>query len=81
MTDPKPIQWEYRVEGFGGVLKRTPPAEDLTAILNEWGEEGWEVIAAVYSENASRWSFVAKRPLTNAVKRQRSMPGMDATLG
>jgi hypothetical protein len=81
MADLKPIQWEYRLESFGGLMKRTPSAEDLTDTLNEWGEAGWEVVAAVYSDSASRWSILAKRPLTGAEKRRRSMPGTDAFLG
>jgi hypothetical protein len=81
MPDMKPIQWEYRMEDFGGIFKRTPSAEDLVAVLNEWGGEGWEVIAIVPSDKTSRWRILAKRPLTGAEKRRRSMPGIEATLG
>lgn len=81
MPDMKPIQWEYRIEDFGGVFKRSPSPEDLVAMLNEWGEDGWEVIVANYSENTSRWRIFAKRLLTTAEKRRRSMPGIEATLG
>jgi hypothetical protein len=81
MTDPKPMQWEYRLEEFGGYFKRTPKTEDLEEMLNGWGEEGWEVIHAIYSEHSTRWRILAKRPLSAEVRRQRTMPGLDATLG
>jgi hypothetical protein len=66
-------QWEYRVQTvgsfFGGVK-----AEELEALLNEWGEEGWEVVSTHILENQSKINVIAKRPLTDRVKRARSMP-------
>jgi hypothetical protein len=81
MTDIKPVQWEYRLEEFGGYFKHSPKVDELSALLNEWGEEGWDVISAVYSENSTRWRIIAKRPLSAAIRRQRTMPGLDAVLG
>lgn len=66
-------QWEYRVQTlgsfFGGVK-----AEELEALLNEWGEEGWEVVSTHIKENENKINVIAKRPLTERVKRARSMP-------
>ena len=38
-------QWEYRVETFGSTFS-TPKDDELEAALDEWGEDGWEVISA-----------------------------------
>jgi hypothetical protein len=41
-------QWEHRVELFGMQWRRQerlPDAEGLQRKLNEWGEQGWELIA------------------------------------
>lgn len=66
-------QWEYRVQTVGGFFKGVP-ADELETLLNEWGEEGWEVVSTHILENANKINVIAKRPLTAAVRRQRSMP-------
>jgi hypothetical protein len=66
-------RWEYRVHTFGGVL-RGAKDEDLQAALDEWGEEGWEVISAIAPDNSSAVKVIAKRPQTAAYRRRRSMP-------
>lgn len=66
-------QWEYRVETFGAFLHGVKD-EELETILNEWGEEGWEVISARGIENTSKVSILAKRPLTRSVRRRRTLP-------
>ncbi|MGH8886537.1 MAG: hypothetical protein ACRDYX_15450 [Egibacteraceae bacterium] len=41
-------QWEHRVELFGMQWRRQerlPDAEGLQRKLNEWGVEGWELVA------------------------------------
>jgi hypothetical protein len=41
-------QWEHRVEVFGMEWRRQerlPDAEGLQRKLNEWGTQGWELIA------------------------------------
>ena len=43
-----PGQWEHRVELFGMEWRRQerlPDAEGLQRKLNEWGAEGWELVA------------------------------------
>ncbi len=72
MTNELP-QWEYRVQTFGSFF-RSASAEELEEILNEWGEEGWEVVAVHVIENTSKVNVIAKRPLTDRVRRLRSMP-------
>ncbi len=67
-------QWEYRVQTvgsfFGGVK-----ADELEQLLNEWGEDGWEVVSTHLLENTSKINVIAKRPLTRDVRRARSLPG------
>lgn len=66
-------QWEYRVQTVGGFFKGVP-ADELEELLNEWGEDGWEVVSTHILENANKINMIAKRPLTAAVRRQRSIP-------
>jgi Domain of unknown function (DUF4177) len=66
-------QWEYRVQTVGGFF-RGVPAPELEQLLNEWGEEGWEVVSTHILENANKINVIAKRPLTASVRRQRSIP-------
>ncbi len=66
-------QWEYRVRTFGTMFKGLKD-EELEAMLNEWGMEGWEVVSARGVENTSKVVIVAKRPLTAASRRRRTLP-------
>ena len=66
-------QWEYRVQSVGGFFKGVP-ADELEALLNEWGEEGWEVVSTHILENANKINVIAKRLLTRTMRRERSMP-------
>lgn len=66
--------WEYRVESIGGVLSG-PKDDVLERILDEWGEEGWEVISADVPYGSSKVRIIAKRPLTPEIRRRRSRPG------
>ncbi len=81
MAQPPYPLWEYRVEDFGGIIKSEPKKEDFQVLLNAWGEEGWEVVSAFYSTGTTRLRIIAKRPLTAAARRKRTMPGLDAYLG
>lgn len=68
-------QWEYRVQSVGkfwGIKD-----QDIETLLNEWGEEGWEAVA-VFPASGGNVTIVAKRPLTLATRRRRSMPGIRA---
>jgi hypothetical protein len=66
-------QWEYRVQTIGRIWGTRD--EKIQALLNEWGEEGWEAINVYTPEGSGKVTIVAKRPLTLATRRQRSMPG------
>jgi hypothetical protein len=66
-------QWEYRVQTVGGFFSGIKAAE-LEEMLNDWGEDGWEVVAAHIIENANKINVIAKRPLTDRVRRERSRP-------
>ena len=66
-------QWEYRVKTFGSFFKGVKD-EELEAELNQWGEEGWEVVAFRIIENTNQAQAIAKRPLDRTTRRWRSMP-------
>jgi hypothetical protein len=66
-------KWEYRVQSFGSIWHASKP-EEVEAVLQEWGEEGWEVVSAFNSESSNKVTLIAKRPLTRETSRMRSMP-------
>jgi hypothetical protein len=66
-------QWEYRVRTVGAFFSGVK-AEALEELLNEWGEDGWEVVAAPFIENQNKITVIAKRPLTDQARRERSRP-------
>jgi hypothetical protein len=63
--------WEYRFQRFGSTF-RDAKEEEIETALDEWGAEGWEVIGM--ATESSKVILLAKRPLTLATRRQRSMP-------
>ena len=64
--------WEYRVQTIGNLFGTKD--ENIEATLNEWGEDGWEAINVYTPEGSGKVTMVAKRPLSDRVRRQRSMP-------
>jgi hypothetical protein len=66
-------QWEYRVQTVGSFWSGVK-ADELEQLLNEWGEEGWEVVSTHIIENVNKINVIAKRPLTREIRRSRSMP-------
>jgi hypothetical protein len=67
-------QWEYRIQTVGSTFSQ-PKDENLETLLNEWGEEGWEVISAQNQESTNKVRIIAKRPLSRSTRRSRSWPG------
>jgi len=67
-------QWKYRVQTIGTVFGTKD--ENIQATLDEWGSEGWEAINVFTPEGSGKITMVAKRPLTERTRRQRSMPQM-----
>ena len=67
-------QWEYRVQSIGSIFGTKD--ELIQTTLDEWGMEGWEAINVFTPENSGKITIVAKRPLTERVRRARTMPGM-----
>lgn len=67
-------QWEYRVLTIGNMFGTKD--ENIQATLDEWGMEGWEAINVYTPSQSGKVTIVAKRPLTELVRRQRSMPQM-----
>jgi hypothetical protein len=70
---PETIQWEYRVLTLGSFLKGVKD-DEFENILNQLGEESWEVVGLRTIENSNQAQIVAKRPLTRESRRWRSMP-------
>ena len=67
-------QWEYRVQTIGSMFGTKD--KNIQATLDEWGSEGWEAINVYTPSQSGKVTIVAKRPLTELVRRQRSMPQM-----
>lgn len=65
-------QWEYRVQTIGSIFGTKDEA--ISVLLNEWGEEGWEAVSVYTPSQSGKVTIVAKRPLTTATRRFRSMP-------
>jgi hypothetical protein len=66
-------KWEYRVQTVGSFWSGVK-ADELEQLLNEWGEEGWEVVSTHILENANKINVIAKRLLSSTTRRLRSMP-------
>jgi hypothetical protein len=67
------IQWEYRVESVGTIW-HDPKDQQIEALLNQIGEEGWEVIHVYTPGRSSVVKIIARRPLTSQARRQRTQP-------
>jgi hypothetical protein len=65
--------WEYSVYTSGSTFKHQSEGE-LETVLNDLGEQGWEVASATSIEGSGKVRIILKRPLTSAVRRERSMP-------
>jgi hypothetical protein len=66
-------QWEYRVQTVGSVFGTKDELVQNT--LDEWGDEGWEAVNAFSPSGGGKVTIIAKRPLTDRVRRARTMPG------
>lgn len=64
--------WEYRVLTIGGMFGTKD--ELIQETLDEWGAEGWEAVSVYTPSGSGKVTIVAKRPLTERVRRMRSMP-------
>ncbi len=69
----KELQWEYRVQSVGSPWTAAKD-EDLENLLNEWGEEGWEIFHIYHIASSNKARVIAKRPLAQSVRRERTMP-------
>jgi len=65
-------KWEYRVDTIGSAIRGLKD-EAIEAALNEWGQEGWEIISARPPTNSSKITIVAKRLVTASTLRQRRL--------
>jgi len=64
--------WEYRVQTIGSIFGTKD--ENIQETLDEWGLEGWEAINVYTPYGSGKVTIVAKRPLTERVRRMRYMP-------
>ncbi len=65
-------KWEYCVQTIGSIFGTKD--ENIEAMLNEWGDEGWEVTHVYTPAGSGKVTIVAKRPLMRETIRRRSMP-------
>jgi hypothetical protein len=65
-------KWEYLVQSVGNIFGVKD--EHLEAVLNEFGEQGWEAVNVYVAYGSGKATIVAKRLLTRETIRQRSMP-------
>lgn len=63
--------WEYHVQTVGGFFT-VFMTDKLEEMLNEWCEDGWEVVSTHIIENANKINVITKRLLTDCVHRERS---------
>ena len=67
------VQWEYRVLTIGSAFSGAKDGQ-IEATLNEWGMDGWEAVNVYAPTNSPKVTIVAKRQVTAALRRSRSMP-------
>ena len=67
---PEITQWEHHIEELGSFF-RSPKREEITAYLNQVGEDGWEVASLYQLQNSNKVWVTLKRPLTPDVLRRR----------
>jgi hypothetical protein len=65
-------QWEYRVQTIGRTLGTKDELIETT--LDEWGMDGWEAVSVYTPSGSGKVTIVAKRPLTERVRRMRTLP-------
>jgi len=64
--------WEYHVLTIGNVFGTKD--QQIQDTLNEMGAQGWEVTHVYTPSQSSKVTIVAKRPMSERTRRQRSMP-------
>lgn len=52
--------WEYRVETIGSFFRNTSD-DAVEEMLDEWGQEGWEVFAFHPIPGSNKATIIAKR--------------------
>jgi hypothetical protein len=67
--------WEYRVESYGMGAFGGMKDDGLEALLNDWGEEGWEVIFMFQPQGGTKLRVIGRRALTRERRRERTLPG------
>lgn len=71
---PENNKWHYHVITVGSVLS-SPKDEDLEELLNELGNQGWEIFAIHHHEGSNKLRMVGKKPVFDNPRRKRTWPG------
>jgi len=66
-------RWEYTIQTCGTTF-HSPTDEELQAVLNSLGEQGWEVFSLAQLENSNKVRLAAKRLLSTPARRHSSWP-------
>ena len=66
-------KWEYRVQTLGAALKQASD-EEIESQLDEWGLEGWEVVAVHKIENSGKVRVIARRSLPRSTRPRNTWP-------
>jgi hypothetical protein len=66
---------------FRRAHKKRAQKEALQTLLTSRGEEGREWISAFFHTGTTRLRIIVQRPPTDAVRRKRSRPGLEADPG
>jgi hypothetical protein len=64
--------WEYRVETIGSTF-RSISDEDVETLLDEWGQDGWEVVAFHPIQGSNKITIAAKRQPDTARRRNSNL--------
>jgi hypothetical protein len=71
---PDKIKWEYTIQTCGTTW-HAPQDEELQAVLNSLGEQGWEVFSLENWESSNKVRVAAKRRISTPVRRRSTWPG------
>jgi hypothetical protein len=66
-------KWEYRTITLGSAFS-SPKDDEIGAMLNEWGDEGWEVIVAHHLEGSNKIRIIAKRETAQSIRKRSTWP-------
>jgi len=66
------VAYEYRVQTFGSALSSVKD-EDLEETLNQWSDDGWEVVSA-HPVGDNKVRVICRKVLSSSATRKRGWP-------